>query len=92
MANLGYLLMTELHSEATAADENYERKSAFEDAENMVNNFLHGRSGIECLTLTKKVIVDWISEGDRSDEEKLAFGDALIILDILAEQYDIAIV
>lgn len=89
MASIGYLLMTEFHSEASTSGDNYERKFAFDSAEGMVNNFLHGRTAEECLTLTKQVISEWTTDENHSTEEQEAFKDALMIIDLFAEQYNL---
>jgi hypothetical protein len=89
MASIGYLLMTEFHSEASTAGDNYGRKFAFDSAEGMVNNFLHGHTTQECLSLTKQVITEWTTDESHSTEEQEAYKDALIIINLFAEQYNL---
>lgn len=91
MASIGYILMTEFHLEASNSGDNYDRKFAFDSAEGMVNNFLHGHTAEECFNLTRQVIADWTTDAHHTPEEREALKDAIVILDLLAEQYNITI-
>ena len=91
MASVPYLLMNEFHSEAQSAGDNYDRKFVFDDAEGMVNNFIHGRSADECFSLTRKVIAGWAKDESRNNAEHEAIADALVVIDIFAEQYGLTL-
>ena len=91
MASISYLLMNEFHAEAKTAGNNYDRKFVFDDAEGMVNNFLHGHSAVECLSLTRKVIAGWTEDETRNSIELEAIADALMIIDLFAEQYELTL-
>jgi hypothetical protein len=89
MASIGYLLMNEFHAEAKAekARGNFDRAFIFDHAENTVNNFLHGRTPSECLSLVKNVLANPPREIELNDAELAAYADAVII----AEQYHVTL-
>lgn len=93
MASIPKELMDEFHSMALKARENegYVRSMVFDNAEGMVNNFLHGRPAAEVLSLTKKAFESTIADEriPLDDEEKDAYREAIAIIDTFAELYEL---
>jgi len=89
VASIPYLLMTEFYDMSRAAlkDENYDANQAFSSAESLTNNYLHGRTPAVCLGLTKNAILSIIESDDHTPEEVEAYKEAIIVIDIFAEQY-----
>lgn len=91
MPSIPYLLMREYddmaHGERALG--NYERAFVFGSAEGMVNNFLHGNTAAECLRLTKQTFLATVNDHHDmlTEDEAEAYADAVIVLDIFAEQY-----
>jgi len=90
MASITYQLMTDFYAEnkAALAVNNFDRANAFSDAENMVNNFLHGHTPGDCLRLTKVALAP--KEGDgRTEGEKEALQEAILLIDLYIEQFNL---
>ena len=91
MASIPYLLMQEFHAERerSLGYGKFERMFIFDSAEGMVNNFLHGRTPLECLTLTKKAFTSTLDDSklDLTAEERLAYKDAIEMLDVFVLEH-----
>lgn len=96
MPSIGYLLMTEFNALAQAElakpTPNYDRKIAFNDAENMVNNFIHGNTAEDVLRLTRQALQSNIDSGNYGQDEAEAILEAILMIDLFAEQYHLDIV
>jgi hypothetical protein len=95
MASIPKELMDEFHSMAVKAreDDSYLRGIVFNNAEGMVNNFLHGRPPAEVLSLTKKAFESTIVDEriPLDEEEKDAYREAIAIIDTFAELYELTL-
>lgn len=95
MASIPKELMDEFHSMALKAreDDSYLRGIVFDNAEGMVNNFLHGRPAAEVLSLTKKAFESTIADTriPLDEEEKDAYREAITVIDTFAELYELTL-
>lgn len=96
MASIPKELMDEFHSMAVKAREENWRSSrgiVFDNAEGMVNNFLHGRPPAEVLSLTKKAFERTITDTriPLDEEEKDAYREAIAVIDTFAELYELTL-
>lgn len=95
MASIPKELMDEFHSMALKAreDEGYVRGMVFNNAEGMVNNFLHGRPPAEVLSLTKKAFESTIVDEriPLDEEEKDAYREAIAVIEVFADLYELTL-
>lgn len=92
MASIPKLLMDEFYGmEREALElEAYGRAQAFSSCESMVNNLLHGRHPAETLSQCRKIFEENSQNAEFFDgDERAAYAEAVIVVDIFAEQYDL---
>jgi hypothetical protein len=94
MASIPKLLMDEFYSMNRDAlkEEQYDRAQAFSSAENAVNNVMHGLQPALVLSLVKATLSSLTTEESLPEAEREAFAEAVIVVDIFAEQYNLELV
>jgi len=89
MASIPKLLMDEFYSmeRAALAESNYGAAQVFSSCESMVNNLLHGRHPAEVLGRCRKIFEE-NAQNERFEEgSRAAYAEAVIVVDLFAEQY-----
>jgi len=93
MASIPKLLMDEFYSMERAAinEEKYDRAQAFSASENAVNNVMHGLPPALVLSLVKVTLTSLSTDERFPEAEREAFAEAVIVVDIFAEQYNLTL-